>query len=203
MFTQKNQKRKILLPLMSLQTCRTFFLLQNIKYSDFLKNSGNNILVAMDKKITCRHFSKYLLLCSTEKRKYGITLGGVNERIDIFLGELSLLHDWQFLITSEYQVRPTPSVFTHTQQIFRMNETGEGHIKRVCATEQIKHKSALLLGPGSPYTLPLAPLIFMWKVCQMDREQDLRSWNACPCSCWYDSAQGQAISETQTKTFNS
>jgi len=43
---------------------------------------------------------------------------------------------------------------------------------------------ALLLGPGSPYTLSLAPLIFMCRVCQEDEEQDLSSWNACPRSCW-------------------
>ncbi len=89
------------------------------------------------------------------RRNYRITLGEKMMRELTSFG-WTLLHDWQFLITSEYQVRHTPSVFIHTQQIFRMNEMGEGHIKRVCATEQTKHKSVLLLVPGSPYTLPLA-----------------------------------------------
>lgn len=74
---------QILLPLISLQTCRTFFILQNIKYSDILKNSGNKRLVVMEKNN--RHFSKYLFFMF-HRRNYGITLfRGVNyERMHIF-----------------------------------------------------------------------------------------------------------------------
>lgn len=57
---------KILLPLISLQTCRTFFILQNIKYSDILKNSGNKRLVVMEKNN--RHFSKYLFFYVPQKK---------------------------------------------------------------------------------------------------------------------------------------
>ncbi len=199
LFTKKFNKT-IYSPLISLQTCRTFFILQNIKYSDIMKNSGNKRFVVMEKKLHI-DISPNIFFYVPQKKLWN-NIGGVNdERIDIFwVNSLTWLAVPHYVwVSSETH---SLSFHSHTAD-FPDEWNGRGSHQTGLRHRTNKTQICSPPWPWIPLHTALGPLIFMCKVCQTDREQDLRSWNAFPCSWWYARAQGQAISATQTKTFNS